>query len=369
MTRVAIITTTINVPENLELYVEHTSSEYQLDLVVAGDVQTPASARTYVEDLGGVYLGVDDERSRRWDTAAVVGVRSIQRRNLALLHALTLGPDLVITIDDDNAPLEPDGYVHEFAYGFSGPIEHLTSSSTGWYNPGHVLDPPVTHRGFPLTQRRNRGAYATFNPSMKVSMAGGVVLGRVGVVAGLWFGDPDVDAIERIVNAPDVRGFRVGGGPAATRHGVVLDLETWAPFNTQNTAYAWEVAPLMQCLVGVGRYDDIWMSYLAQQVMHEAGWHVRYGRPIAVQVRNEHDLLRDMSAEMMGYFRTDDLITALRAVNSTDGDRDLLERLDEVYDEVKYIFPPHTRRGNDAWIADARVAVAEGTKAREERVK
>lgn len=370
MTSVAVITTTINVPTNLRVIAEHVPPWCELSFVVAGDVQTPYEARELVDDLGGVYLGVDDELSRRWRSHDAIGLRSIQRRNLALLHAIAGGADVIVTVDDDNTPHDPTTYLASFVDGLHDPIEHLTSSSTSWYNPGHVLDPPVTHRGYPISQRHRRGTYHTFDPLLKLTMAGGPNVGRVGVVAGLWFGDPDVDALERIVNAPDVRGFRMGGGSAASERGVVLDVGTWAPFNTQNTAYAWEVAPLMQCLVGVGRFDDIWSSYVARRVMDNLGWRVRYGRPIATQARNEHDLLRDLRAELLGYERTDDLVAALRDVKPPRHDwTSVVAWLEHVYHEIKFVFSQRTRRANDAWLEDAEVAVSEGTKVRSERVE
>lgn len=368
-TKIALITTTINVPHVVQLHAENVPPNCELEIVVAGDVTTPPSARPFVEDIGGTYVGVgDDDISRRWATSAAVGARSIQRRNVALLHALTLGPDVVVTVDDDNLPVDPELYLGSFVEGFSDPSDQLTRSSTGWFNPGYVLEPPVVHRGFPINQRHNRRSYTTGRRN--VTMAGGGWPPRVGVVAGLWFGDPDVDAIERIVDAPRVTGLRSNAGYASSDYGTVLEVGTWAPFNTQNTAYAWAVAPLMQCLVGVGRYDDIWMSYIARVVMDDLGYHVRYGVPITHQTRNEHDLVRDLEDEFYGYRHTGPFVDRLRQINF---DNDLfatpLGRLAEVYDRVADLLPDRTNEVNRVWLDDVQVAVDEGRRRREDRIE
>lgn len=363
MTHFAVITTTIHVPTVLSSY--EWAADDRVDFVVAGDLQTPEDAcRALVEDeLDGTYLGVTGDEVTRWRTHLAVGTRSIQRRNLALLHALTLGPDVVVTVDDDNLPTDPKTYLASFAAGLTRDATSVTSTSDDWYDPGHVLNPPVTHRGFPLSRRNVARHHYTGRPH--VTMGGPNWPPRVGVVAGLWLGDPDVDAIERIVNAPTVHGLQPSKGLASTDYGVVLDHGTWAPFNTQNTAFAWELAPLMQCLVGVGRYDDIWMSYVARRVMDDLGWNVRYGLPFVIQARNPHDLLADLRAEYHGYLATDELITNLRRVNLTGATP--LTRLADAYDALATFVNPRTRAANDAWLVDVEVAVAEGQCVRDRR--
>jgi len=358
MTKIALITTTINVPDVLTRHARSITGDHELDIIVAGDVQTPIETRAFVSDLGGTYIGVTDETAHRWSSAHHIGTRSIQRRNLALLHALTLGPDVVVTIDDDNVPLD-GGYLFDFVRGLTDPIKYLTSTSTGWYNPGQLLQPAVTHRGFPINQRHQD---ITISDTDDVHNDA-----RVGVVAGLCIGDPDIDAIERIVNRPHVTDVALG---SHVDHGVVLDRGTWAPFNTQNTAYTWDVAPLMQCLVGVGRYDDIWMSYVARCVMDALGYHVRYGLPIAVQDRNDHNLVTDLRHEYGGYVNTDNFVTRLREVSiDRTSQVTVIDALEFVYDHLHNVLEYDTRSANVAWLNDVRVAVNEGSTRRATRAR
>lgn len=354
MTKIALITTTINLPEVLRAYAAHVPGGCTLDVVVAGDVRTPAAARALVDELGGTYLGIDGELVERWETHRAIGTHCIQRRNLALLHALTLGPDVIVTIDDDNAPRRPETYLTDVIERLASPPPDLTASSTGWFNPGVLLEPTVVHRGFPLDERHHPAAYTSR------ALSGSGETPRVGVVAGLTLGDPDVDAIERIVNRPET----LFGDEEAT-----LDVGTWAPFNTQNTAYAWEVAPLMQCLYAVGRYDDIWMSYHARRVMDDLGWHVRYGDPLTVQERNEHDLVTDLEREIYGYRYTPALVARLRELTTArTSDATVLGCLEVAYDRTASLSKYLTVRANQAWLVDADRAVVEGSQRRKERL-
>lgn len=359
-TKIGLITTTINVPHVLELHNRDYPRDCELEIVVAGDVQTPPEARNLVERLSGTYLGVNDDATRRWYSHEAIGERSIQRRNLALLHAITLGCDVIVTIDDDNAPFDVN-YLDDFVVGLTTSIESVMSTSNGWYDPGCLLEPRTVHRGFPLSRRHEF-------PAIELTALNSVG-GYVGVVAGLCIGNPDVDAIERIVNRPRATGI-VELNPTL-EHGVVLAQQTWAPFNTQNTAYAWGVAPLMQCLVGVGRYDDIWMSYVARRIMDEFNCYVRYGVPIAVQDRNVHNLITDLKAELFGYENTDLFTDELRNLGDLrrSSDDSVIDALERAYAGVAELLPTQTNEANAAWLADVRVAVAEGETRRKEMTR
>ena len=358
---VAIITTTINVPRVLAAYQLRRQTDYDLRIIVAGDANTDQRAHEFVRAIGGEYLGVHDIKSTRWASNEVIGTRSIQRRNLALLHAISIGADYVITVDDDNVPYNPMKHVDEVLAGFAN-VTSLLTTGTGWYNPNVALDPVVVHRGFTLNQR-HKDVRFEFIDVTQFNLTY-----QVGVVAGLCIGDPDIDAIERIVLQPMVHNVNTN---ARLPEGVVLAPGTWAPFNTQNTAYTWEVAPLMQCLVDVGRYDDIWMSYVARAVMNAMDRYVRYGAPLMWQERNEHDLVVDLKNEVFGYQHTPAFTEALRDVelpeyNEADpcASVDLLEL---AYAGVDSFFSERTRNANRAWLTDVREAIRLGVEARGSR--
>ena len=118
---------------------------------------------------------------------------------------------------------------------------------------------------------------------------------QVGVAAGWWIGDLDVDAFER----------HSSGGVAWTcgtllNFGFVIGANDFAPFDSQNTAWRRDAAPLMCVLPGIGRYDDIWGSYIAQRAMWEMGIHLSFGQPFVLHERNPQDPIENMIEELHG---------------------------------------------------------------------
>ena len=333
----ALITTTIHRPDNLVDW--HAQLRDGDVVIVAGDLKTPHNeVREVLKSLPGesVYLHPGED-SHQFQTHAVVGYNTIQRRNLALLEAITHQPDYIITVDDDNYPSVQ--WVDAVDRILTGETvdDAATVSVTGWWNPGQLCHPVVTHRGFPLSER-NHSPRTERMPAYS----------RVGVFASLWTDDPDIDAIERIVYDPFVT--------SVSDEAVVLAAGTWAPFNSQATAFRAELAPLMLMWPGCQRYDDIWASYCARTVMDVLDWRVRYGQPTVRQLRNPHDLVHDMEEEMLGYRYTSALTLSLRRIGKMlSHDMSVAEATRYVYAQlIKHcpFLPAQTLRGFDAWVSD-----------------
>lgn len=344
--RRVLVTTTVNRPDNLMNWAEQLTSEDRI--IVAGDLKTPHTEVTHVlhnvaaaYGVSTTYIHPHADENHEFQTHNVVGYNCIQRRNLAVLHALRFDDwDYIITVDDDNYPTT--NWVTEVDAIFAGthPLPRRTSMTSGWYNVGELCHPQVTHRGFPLRARMNRDAdvptTVTHDPT------------RVGVVASLWLGDPDIDAAERIVRDPHV--YSVWGD-------CVLDADTWCPFNSQATAYRRELAPLLFMWPYVGRMDDIWSSLAARRVMDVTGWHAYYGRPEVRQNRNEHNLAQDLSLELIGYRHTDQLADILREIDFSQftAESTIVDRARHMYSQLVRLFtvlPETTARSFSTWFTD-----------------
>jgi hypothetical protein len=346
MTRAAIISTTINAMPNMDSWAMHMSSDDAM--IITGDLKSPHSeleerAHRAREEYGLDIRYLPPVAQERWRSSEAIGWNCIQRRNIAILEALELEPTFIVTIDDDNYPImrvEDDinatwlDLVTDVLANDAPPV-HLTHSASGWFNPGLLCSPTVTHRGFPLDQRHK---------FTDISI-GSAAPRPVGVFAALWYGDPDIDAVERIATDPQVE--HVQG------QNVTLANGTWAPFNSQATAYRAAFAPLMMCLPGVGRMDDIWASYVARAVMDHLGWHVQYGNPTVRQDRNAHNLVRDLRDEMLGYEHNMHLCDTLRAAElpETPFVDELLASLLTTLSRLPYV-PSGALRAYEAWLSD-----------------
>lgn len=337
MTDIVLITTTINVPHNLALWREQLGDDAVF--IIAGDLKSPHDE--IEEFLSGVsgdnrYLRPEDQGD--WEVSEIIGWNCIQRRNIALLEAIALTPKVIVTVDDDNWP---EGWTKEHLLSLGNQqLLSVVESESGWYNVGDRLYPRVVHRGFPQEHRNARPTISTT-----------AVAGRIGVHAGFWLGDPDIDAIERMVNDPFVE---------AILDEVTLEHGTWSPFNSQSTAYLGRLAPLMFCFPGVGRMDDIWASYLARRVMDHMWYHAHYGHPHVRQDRNEHNLVRDVEQELLGYEFSGRVAQVLRDVELTprDGVLDGMEKCHEaMVRELSDILPEKTIPSLAAWRRDVRKAL------------
>lgn len=278
--KTALITTTINVPHVLRLY---RALDADVRFFVAGDLHnknTLAIEQFFDDFPNAVHLGAETQRHLGYECSEPIGWNSIQRRNIATLEALRWGADLIVSIDDDNAPIGLD-YFEKFSFVLTGPFYGLaaTPKVTNWWSAYHQ----VPHRGFPTTEVIDVG----FAPVTDL---------RVGVAEGLCLGDPDVDAYTRMSRKSEA--WATG---EVTRNGyVVLPTEPWTTFNSQNTAFVRALAPAMFMLPGVGRYDDIFASLICQRVMRQHGYVTHFGPPFVWQQRNAHNLINDLKAEIFG---------------------------------------------------------------------
>ena len=129
---------------------------------------------------------------------------------------------------------------------------------------------------------------------------------HIGIWQGLADGDPDVDAIYRLVdNTPCY--FR--DDPP-----VVLSRGTLSPFNSQNTAVRRELFALLYlpCTVTF-RFTDILRSLVAQPIMWAHGYTLGFTAATVVQIRNPHDYLRDFESEIPCYLESRHVVSLVTA--------------------------------------------------------
>ena len=113
---IALVTTTVNVPEVLRRY---RADDPDVHFVIAGDTKSPHDEiRALAREIGNTVYLSPAEQAESWPAlSSEIGWRSVQRRNLAVLEAARLGADVIVTIDDDNAP-SGESYFSEIAEAF-----------------------------------------------------------------------------------------------------------------------------------------------------------------------------------------------------------------------------------------------------------
>lgn len=295
----------------------------RLSLLIAGDRKTPPecasrAARLAAEGLNVRYLGLD-EQAEILDAAGLavqfVPFDSDNRRNLAVLDAWRSGADVVISLDDDNFPLDAQQFID--CYSRVGSTQRLpvAQSAGRWPNVCAMLDirsgwtdQPVAvfARGHPHARR----------DGATIGLTGGVEEeGLVLAHVGLWEGHPDVDAATRAALDPVSRTMlhpEVMLAPAHAR----------APMSTQNIAVARAIIPAwwyvrMGPLVSgrpLDRFGDMFQAYFASMVIDAMGGRFAFGLPLVRHERNAHALLRDLAGEISGMVLLEDLLAYIETV-------------------------------------------------------
>jgi hypothetical protein len=314
--RMTLVLTTIHVPQLLEGYAanfERHGHLQDVSALIIGDLKTPHAA---VSDLAGSlrhkgfdvrYVGVEDQErylDRFPRLKPLIPFNSDNRRNIGHLMAAEQAADIIVAVDDDNFVGADDWYAGHSLVGSTTSLPTVACPG-GWFNPCRLMDlePPVVNyaRGYPYAKRHrpDEGTYS-------------ITTGRVVLNGGLWLNDPDVDSLTRL--SVPARAVRVN------QPRVMLAPGTWAPINTQNTAFHRDLLPAFYFVpvgarvggIAVERYGDIWAGFFARKLIDHVGDRISFGLPACDHRRNAHDLLGDLELEFWSVILTDVLAERLR---------------------------------------------------------
>ena len=339
--KIAITLTTIFKPLVIEDYLKNIKKydHKNLEIIVVEDKKTPSGVKEFCEGLEKKYnipvryLDLKFQKDyliKYPDLDKYLPFNSFARRNIADLYAYEKGFNIIIRVDDDNCPLEDD-FVGIHSLVGKKLKASVISSKNGWYNICEQLvdmdNIPFYPRGFLYNMRWQKSEIKTHQDNLKVVLN-----------AGLWLGDPDVDAITRLCKRINAVKYKETFGK-----NFILHKNTWCPINTQNTSYCSEIIPASLVLPNVGRYDDIWSGYLLRKIVDHMNHYISYGRPLIFQKRNDHNLWDDLNKEINGNIFTKHLIEVLKLINLTkssyvDCYYELAKKLDDNIQENKAVF-------------------------------
>jgi hypothetical protein len=272
-----IVTTTIYPPS---VALKKFAEMKDWKLLVVGDLKTPHEEYENMNNI--IYLSPETQENLYKDLSDLIGWNCIQRRNIGFIHAYKLGATLVASVDDDNIPLDNWGQDIKVDIPVNCTIHSPLECDV--FDPISVTEySKLWHRGFPiqnLSQRASRAHEGVITPSFQ---------------ANFWNGDPDVDAICRMEHRPLCE-FSATSFPFSSNKP--------SPFNSQNTIISRTALRDYFCFPFAGRMDDIWGSYYALSQGHS----VIYDVATVFQERNNHDLTKDFTEEIIGYKNTVDLL-------------------------------------------------------------
>lgn len=250
-------------------------------------------------------LSVDDQKAGNFECYDLLPFNHYCRKNIGYIQALRDGSEIIFDTDDDNAPLDGaekfwstiiDGELKEATYQVSRSADQDTPTINIY---SHFSDQMLWPRGLPMETVQTKGALSD-TAENDVS--------DILVWQGLVNGDPDVDAIHRLIFGVD-SSFKFKDHPP-----IVLKNGTYCPFNSQNTLWFKPAFPLLYLPSSVTfRYTDILRGFVAQRCLHAMNARLAFTKATAFQDRNMHDYYKDMQDEIPCYLTATKTISTLES--------------------------------------------------------
>jgi hypothetical protein len=319
--KISVVVTSIFDGKFLTYYTKKASEERVVSrtkIIVIPDKKTPSTLYQKCEILKDMGYDIvcptieeqDGLLKKLGNIINIVPYNSDNRRNIGYLMAYESGDEILISIDDDNFPIEKVPYFKQHDIVASGKLKHSTiRTKNGWLNNCSLLNFKNSYTAYP----RGFPYYARFKDETKKAKKLGANL-EIHINAGLWLKDPDVDAITWLSLMPKVTSFK--------ETSVVLAENTWTPINTQNTALNRVVIPSYWFVkmgyrisgLSIDRYGDIFSGYFAQACAKHLGFGIRVGHPVVNHIRNSHNYIKDINQELACIVVLEDILKWLTEV-------------------------------------------------------
>jgi hypothetical protein len=293
-----VVITTINGITNA--IQKHINSEY--DVIIVGDIKTPnvfaleSPPNNYYEKTDAVkqtllekrcvYLDVALQNSLFDNLSKLIPFNHYGRKNLGYLYAILQGYTIIYETDDDNIP-------NKDFDRFPTDVVELEDTSNVWINIFKYFTngAHIWPRGYPLSLVKSKPIFITNKTDISPS-----------IITGLVEGDPDVDAIFRLTQISEVDWKKDTA--------VIISNKNVCVFNTQNTFWTDPsifASMLLPCSVTF-RYCDILKGIITNIVLKWTNKRLMYTSPNVVQIRNEHNLIKDLESEQPMYISNENIL-------------------------------------------------------------
>jgi len=301
--KIAVVITSIASPTKA---VEQYASFDSVNTIVIGDTKTPDD--WHLNDV--LYLPIEDQIKKYKEFGSCLPVRHYCRKNIGYLEASRLGYEIIVDTDDDNIPLD-NWYIPERDGDFL-----CSPQDQGFVNVySYFTDKHIWPRGLPLECVRSEQA-RMFKDHLAQREC------RVPIWQGLANGDPDVDAVYRLViNSPCT---------FEDRDPIVLDKGSVSPYNSQNTISHKEAFPLLYLPSHVSfRFTDILRGLIGQVILWDHDYRLGFFKATVFQERNAHDFIEDFKDEIPVYLNVRNVIDI--AQEAIVPGQSMLDQLSDVY--------------------------------------
>jgi hypothetical protein len=341
--KIYLVATTIGDGKFLDNYANNIKNEGLMDqvsVIIIPDLKTPKELYKKVLEIkkDGIKIQcptIEEQNlylRKLGKISEIIPYNSDNRRNIGYLMAYQQRCDILISIDDDNYPYKNSDFFREHVEAIATNNNLSIKSSNGWYN----ICSELTHdqlqifpRGYPYFARTAKNTIRKIQNGQKIA-----------INAGLWLNDPDVDAVTWLSCPPHVSKF--------SGNSYTLANDTWSPINTQNTSLIGDAVPAYYFVkMGypikgsvIDRYGDIFSGFFALKCVKHLEMTVRFGSPVVNHIRNSHNYMKDVIAEMMCIQLLEHLLPELEKIklngtNFIDTYESLSFALDEIAEKME----------------------------------
>lgn len=321
----ALVVTSISPPNGILKALADGAQKTGWPFYLIGDAICPVGWTQQFEATGTRAYDISAQINTGLKSANALPLSNYSRKNLGYLLAMRDGAEVIVETDDDNRPLEEFWDARHILFRGGSSAEDF-----GWFNALQYFNSSkIWPRGFPLDAITKPGEWENVEDN---------TVTRCPIQQGLVAGDQDVDAIWRLTrrrdedNCPELFALTVLDQTTLSVKVIfrahdefspeLVLLDSWCPFNSQNTTWFKEAFPLMYIpsfCKNAYRMDDIWRSFIAQRIAFENGWGILWGGVTVAQERNPHDLMKDFEQEIPGYLYNRKIVEMLKALKIRPG--------------------------------------------------
>ena len=297
MKKVLVVTTINGIDhKGISRLVEDSNSQ-DFELVLIGDKKTSTNLSA-VDESRVHFYSLETQLSSKFLSGHTLPLNHYARKNFGYLVAAEMGCEWISETDDDNRLFV------EF-WDDQEPNKSVKNSGTSqWVNIYSAFGiGEYWHRGIPINEVLGANALTTHEIGSSL---------RIACIQGLADGDPDIDAICRMLYKPVTKFSRTDS--------FSVEPGFYAPTNSQLTRWRTELTlPLLYLPSTVPwRVSDIWRGLIAQRYFAFSDLRTQFRGGLGFQDRNEHDLLKDFVDELEVHMSTRILLEILESIDILD---------------------------------------------------
>ena len=327
--KISLVLTTVNKVSKNILNIGKGCKKKNWEFLVIGDKKTPKNFKI----SNGIYYSVNHQKKINLNFSKVCQVNSYARKNIGYLVSIKNGDDIIIETDDDNYP--KDNFFQHIK--LTKKVKEI--KNLGWvnvYKKFLIKNEDIWPRGLPLNKIKKIPIFKTKKVKKNFYLQQGVCEGN-----------PDVDAIYRIINKKINIKFKANYNFSLGK--------SFSPINSQNTIWFKKFFPLMYLPVTCTmRTTDIWRGIIALNIILNDNLSILFFGTTMKQFRNVHNLANDLNQEMPLYKDVFDGFNKLQSLKLKRGSKNYIYNLLKSYDaliELK-IFKKQEIFFLNAWVKD-----------------